>query len=89
MAKSIWKFPLSVTDAQLVEMPLEAKILTVDAQRDIVCLWAEVDPVVAEKHFRTIWIFGTGHSMPDDPGNYIGSFTLASGDLVFHAYDAS
>lgn len=89
MAKSIWKFPVAVTDEQLVEMPMGAKILSVDVQRETVCLWAEVNPEAAGKHYRTICIFGTGHRMPDDPGSYIGSFMLHDGALVFHAYDAS
>lgn len=89
MAKSIWKFPVAVTNEQVVEMPTDAKILTVAMQGETACLWVEVNPDAEGKHYRTICIFGTGQPMPDDPGAYIGSFMLHGGALVFHAYDAS
>lgn len=89
MSKTIWKFPVQVTDEQQVSMPFSAKIRYVAAQGDIACLWAEVDSSSPKMRERTIRIYGTGHPMPEDPGAYIGSFMLQGGALVFHAYDAS
>lgn len=83
--KTIWKFPLKLTDAQVVEIPLPAEVLTVQSQGDGVCLWAEVDPK-SEKVRISIVILGTGHPMPDVPLRYISTIQL--GSLVFHAYEA-
>lgn len=88
MSKTIWKYPLQMADKQQVSMPFGAKIRSVAAQGDTVCIWAEVDPSAPKKRERTIYIYGTGHVMPDDPGTYIGSFMLHAGALVFHVYEA-
>lgn len=88
MGKTIWKFPLKVTDDQVVIMPRGAKMLRVMPQHGLVCLWAEVDteePMTG----RSINIFGTGQPMPSDPGRFIDSFMLRDGGLVFHAYEAA
>ncbi len=89
MPKTIWKFPVQVTDEQQVSMPSSAKIRHVAVQGDIACLWAEVDVSAPQMGERTIRIYGTGHPMPENPGDYIGSFMLHDGALVLHAYDAS
>ena len=89
MKKSIWKFELEVTDKQEIKMPAGAEILTVQTQYGIPCLWAMVD---TEKDLseRLIEIFGTGHRVPQDMGvmrEYIGTFQLRGGELVFHAFE--
>jgi hypothetical protein len=86
MARTIWKFPLSVTDHQVIEMPSDAICLSVAVQAGVVCLWVEVDPATEPKK-RLIRIYGTGHPMSEFPGRYLNSFMLMGGDLVFHAYD--
>lgn len=84
--RTIWKFPIQVTDLQSVTMPDGAKILTAAVQRGQPCLWAEVDPS-APMCERSIAIFGTGHELPDDPGSYIGTFQVDHGVFVFHVYE--
>lgn len=84
--KAIWKFPLGVADVQAIEMPARANFLTVQAQHDRPCLWAEVDPE-NERVERHILIVGTGHPMPDRVLEYIGTFQLHDGQLVFHAFE--
>jgi len=44
MNKSIWKYQLEVTDNQIVKMPKDAEILSVQTQNEEVCLWALVIP---------------------------------------------
>lgn len=86
--KQIWKFPLAVTDRQIIEMPMGADILCVQMQRDSVCLWALVNPE-RDKAERIIDIYGTGHNMDDDyHGYHIGTFQLNGGALVFHVFEA-
>jgi hypothetical protein len=36
---------------------------------------------------RGISIYGTGHPVSGAPKTYIGTFQIAGGDLVFHAFD--
>lgn len=83
--KSTWKYPLSITDRQIVSMPQGAQILTVQVQHDTPCLWALVNsenPLQA----RGIQIFGTGHPA-SNAGEYIGTFQVAGGSLVFHVFE--
>lgn len=84
--RQIWKFQLETTDLQSVEMPDGAKVLTVQVQHGTPCIWAECD-TEAEKEKRWFRTFGTGHPMPDKPGEYIGTYQLNGGDLVFHVFD--
>lgn len=82
--KTIWKWTLK--PACEISMPDKAKILTVQVQNGEPQLWATVDtnePTVLRK-FCT---YGTGHTLPDNPGEFIGSFQLADGALVFHVFE--
>jgi hypothetical protein len=85
--RTIYKYPIEVVDEQIVKMPQFSKILTVQLQRNHVCIWAEVEtdePIVDYELF----IFGTGHEIPPYlKKRYIGTFQLLGGDLVFHLYE--
>jgi hypothetical protein len=84
--KTIHKFSLATTDYQYIELPVGSKILTVQPQGNDVCLWVIVDPEAA-KNRKRILIFGTGHPMPDGiEDNYIGTYQLLGGQLVFHVF---
>jgi hypothetical protein len=85
--RAIWKFPIDVTDTQHVSMPSGATIRYLAMQGDAPCLWVEVYPE-AEPELRTICIYGTGHPITHFSGNYLGSFQMRGGALVFHAYEA-
>lgn len=87
MTTTIWKFPILVHDDQSIEMPRGADILWVDNQQGQPCIWARVNPY-APKEQRRIRIFGTGHPMPDELGDYVGTFMMKDGALVFHLYEA-
>lgn len=84
--KTIYKYPLRVDDVQDVAMPRKAKILCVQIQSKTPCIWAEVDKkqTVVKRRFAT---YGTGYSLPDDSGTYIGTYQLQGGALVFHVYE--
>jgi len=84
--RTVWKFPLRVSDVQPVTMPAGARILHVAEQFGDLCLWALVDPD-APKETRVIAICGTGHPAPDD-GRHIGSVMLHGSALVFHVFEA-
>ena len=62
MKKTIWKFPLDVTDETECVMPVGSELLTVQTQGDTLCVWALVDPdPKAKTESRSFRIFGTGH----------------------------
>jgi hypothetical protein len=87
MSNTIWKFPIKVTESQYVEMPVGAKVLTVQTQCNLPWLWALVDED-APKSIRAIDIFGTGFEIPKNyTGKYIGTFQLLGGATVFHLFE--
>lgn len=85
--KTIWKYQLDVTTEQVVMMPKQAQILTVQIQDGTPCMWAVVSPGSPSEK-RTFRIYGTGHPIADDLGRYIGTFQLRGGLLVFHLFEA-
>ncbi len=88
-SKTVWKYRLEVADEQVVEMPANARILTVQAQFDEPCLWALVDPDLTAMDRRTILITGTGHRREDLAShvNYLGTLQIAMGLHVFHVFE--
>jgi len=83
--KTIWKYCIPLEPTTL-DMPRLAQVLTVQMQGDQAVLWALVDPS-QPKCKRRFAIFGTGHDIPDEVGNYIGTFQLLGGTLVFHLFE--
>ena len=87
--KEIWKFPLEVTDEQRIEMPEASDILCVQVQRGQPCVWASVIPDAA-KVKRLFAIYGTGHPRKvKQADQYVGTFQLQGGALVFHVFTES
>lgn len=85
--KTIWKFPLEIEDTQTLKMPIGSKILCVQVQKDTVCLWAVVNDSLPKEQ-RTICMCGTGNPIGETE-NYIGTFQLHEGNLVFHVFEAT
>lgn len=87
MSKSIWKFPLEITDVQQIEMPADAEILTIQTQDGQPCIWALVS-LNAPKKKVAFEIFGTGHPVPENAKRrYVGTYQLSGGALVFHCFE--
>ncbi|MCC8153095.1 MAG: hypothetical protein LIP01_02085 [Tannerellaceae bacterium] len=85
--KKIFKYPIEVTDCQVLTLPAEAEILTVQVQDGTPCLWAMVDTQATEAEEIKIRIIGTGHNIPDaDDLSYINTFQMSGGRLVFHVF---
>jgi hypothetical protein len=86
--RKVFKYPLKVVDLQSIVMPRLASLLTVQVQRGEPQLWALVDPEEISEERRHIAIVGTGNPMPPySLGNYLGTFQLEGGALVFHAFE--
>ena len=81
----IHKYPLKVADHQEIDMPLGARILCVQVQGGIPCLWAEVSPESAPES-RLIVTYGLGNPMGSHAA-YVGTYQLDGGSLTFHVYE--
>lgn len=84
--KTIHKFALELKDSQKILMPGSAAILALQVQHGEPCLWALVDteqPLVTREFITR----GTGHPIDDLAHNYIGTYQLKGGDLVFHVLE--
>lgn len=81
--RTIWKFPLEVTDHQSIEMPANAKVLSVADQAGVLTIWALVDPE-AERELRHVWVFGTGHPVTVSGATFRGS--VQQGPFVWHVF---
>jgi hypothetical protein len=87
--KTIWKFPAKVQESFELDMPKGARVLCVQNQGpNNPQMWALVDPSapIERRRFR---VAGTGHRMEDDKqfADYIGTYQLHDGDLVFHLFE--
>lgn len=85
---SVWKFVVS--PFYPTKMPVDATILHVGEQGTDICVWALIDPSIASTEYRNINAYGTGHSVPDNPGRHLGSVQMRNGEnagLVFHLFD--
>ena len=84
----IFKYPFHITPQQSVSLPRFSKILKVDTQREVPCIWAMVDPTEKmEEH--DLFIFGTGHDLPEDIEanyNYIGTIQTTEEIYVWHVF---
>ena len=84
--KKIYKYKLKMEfDNQVVVMPVGARIVHVEAQHGVPCMWAEVD-VDAQINKRQFLIVNTGFVIPNGY-RYVGTFMLLGGDYVGHIYE--
>ena len=81
--KRIYKYKLK--DGRGVEMPIGAKVLTIQKQNGLPYIWALVD-TDAECDFRYFEIVGTGRDFPEaDNFTYIN--TIQDGPFVWHIFE--
>ncbi len=85
MKKQIWKYELSITDVQRIEMPIGAEILTSQLQGDVPVLWVMVDPTITTKEYRLIEVLGTGNPIKSGNRRYISTFQR--GGFVGHVFE--
>lgn len=86
--KAVWKYPLPEV-VNHIEMPKDAQVLTIHEQRGDACLWALVNPT-HEKETRLFCVLGTGSEFEEhDTMDYLGTFHLANGNMVFHVFEMS
>ena len=84
--KTIHKFPLA--PPFILNIPANAKILTVQAVDNMPFVWVELDtdePYIK----RNLMVVGTGHSFPKHvtKHEYIGTFQVDGGEIIIHVYE--
>lgn len=87
--KTIYKYPLTLESFTEVAMPVEAEILDIQMQYDVICIWALVDPEnrLVTRKFR---IFGTGHpiEMKDlDSLVYLKTVKTRTELFIWHVFE--
>lgn len=81
--RSIWKFPLIITDKQIIEGPIKSVLHVGLDPRGYLCLWAEVDTADPSTDL-TVYIVGTGNTIPDEVTTHYGS--VMQGSFIWHVY---
>lgn len=86
---TVYKYPLKLQDHWSLEMPIGAKILSVDNQREQITLWALVDASPeAPTEVRSFLIRGTGHNIDEGLNlEFIGTVLVHDGGLVWHVFE--
>lgn len=86
--KTIWKFNVGGIGQTTIEMPKGAKILSVQAQRGEVVMWAAVDER-AKVEPRAFIVVGTGYreAVNEHTCQFLGTVQLYDGDLVLHVFE--
>jgi len=90
---TVYKYPFVVDDYVNINMPKFSRVLSVQVQgvggiNDSPCIWAivDTDSPLEVKRFRLV---GTGHPIKEKEENleFIGTFQLLGGRLVFHLFE--
>jgi hypothetical protein len=84
--KKIFKYELNIEDDNSLVLPQGYKILDVQMQWSQLVLWALVDPK-ENVSMVNIKIYGTGHTVNDNVGDYIGTFQCNGGVVVGHVFE--
>ena len=83
--KTIYKYPIKITDIQPLKTYVGAKLLFADLDPNgQPCIWAEVDTDEEEDNLFEIRVVGTGNPMMKSPASYLNSFK--QGVFVWHVY---
>lgn len=81
--RTIWKYAITNSPYQKIEMPLNAEILRVQLQDNIPTLWALVETENPKKPFNILTYY-TGDYWINEKGKYIGTYQLTG--LVHHVF---
>lgn len=81
--KTIYKYPIEITDEQKIQMPLDAKVIHAGLDPNgIPCIWAMASSHLAD-HSHYVYVRGTGHEISDSR-RHIGSFV--EGPFMWHVF---
>ena len=90
--KCIWKYPLVITDHQVLTIPHGAKFLSAIEQEDLPTLYFIVNPKAVEGgsfQYLKIVMFGTGQPITNEELenlSFLGTVPTHNGILVWHIF---
>lgn len=82
---TIYKYAVEMTDEFTVVMGANAIILSVQVQHGTPQMWVLVHPR-AKAVERRFAVYGTGNPVAQPDWQFVGTFQLYGGDLVFHLF---
>ena len=87
MSNVIWKYPLELTDEQVIHVPRSPQFLSCQIQNGKPCIWALVDPELRSKAI-SVYVVGTGNPVPEGvaDADFMGTVQMAGGSLVWHVF---
>ena len=83
----IYKYQLQVADTQKLKLPVGFKILSLQVQDGVPCIWVLLDARSDEYYDCIITTLGAGKNYTYDMGSHIGTYQLHNGALVFHVFN--
>lgn len=83
----VWKYTLIVDDNLNVELPLGAKVLSVQEQFGEPQMWVLVNQEQSTYETRKFRLAGTGHPIKENNISFIGTFQLYNGGFVGHLFE--
>lgn len=88
MKEVIYKYPLEVsTVPQPITMPTDSRIVKVESQHNMICVWAIVPYESEEKVIRTFYIVATGQPFSIKGQIYRGTVLMEQGRYVWHVWE--
>ncbi|QRQ99760.1 DUF7352 domain-containing protein [Dyadobacter sandarakinus] len=91
--RTIYKYPVEVTDQFIIEMPIDSEILSlqIDQKTGLPVIWAMVETDNIQIEPRIFAVIGTGNPIPKLEGigdyDFIGTFQLHNGSFVGHLFE--
>lgn len=82
--KTIYKYPIEITDEQEIQIPFGATVIHAGLDpQGTPCVWAMVETRNSPEPV-SIFVVGTGNSLPFVPESHVGSFV--QGQFVWHVF---
>lgn len=82
--KTIYKYPIEITDYQEIGMPVNAKVIHAGLDgKGTPCVWAMVDNKNATESVPVL-VVGTGNPIPQSARRHVSSFN--QGPFVWHIF---
>lgn len=81
--KTIYKYELKKESTQLIDIPSNSQVLSIEKQNGAIYMWALVETEMKAIQMR-IDMFGTGERINVNTSNYDYLATVQDGDFVWH-----
>jgi hypothetical protein len=85
---SVWEFSIEAEECQVLEIPLDAKLLSTETKGDDIVVYALVNTEQTQKEYKDVRVYRTGDKISDviTEYNFLGTANLYNGSLMFHVF---